>query len=210
MVARFWRGVLAGMLLMPMAGVAGACSLAAVPGAQAPIRAEARIDQGLVDAAIRAEINYYRCRAGLQSVAAAGGLRKVAGQHAKWMARSRSLSHRSKTPGQATPVARLKASGLRFHAGSENIGQIARFQIDGRSFRIADGTSCGFLSGNGRTIPPHSYASLAHTIVSLWMESAAHRRNILDRKVSRLGSGVGFDAKAPYCGNYYVSQSFAG
>ncbi len=205
-----WKGLIVGMLLMPVAGSAAACSRASVAGAQAPIRAEGRIDQGLADAAIRAEINYQRCRAGLPPVAEAGGLRKVAGQHAKWMARSRSLSHRSKTPGQATPVARLRASGLRFHAGSENIGQIARFQIDGRSFRIANAGTCGFLGGNGQPIPPHSYASLARTIVALWMESSAHRRNILDRKVSRLGSGVGFDAKAPYCGNYYVSQSFAG
>ncbi|OYX42810.1 MAG: hypothetical protein B7Z02_10825 [Rhodobacterales bacterium 32-67-9] len=204
------KALLFGMLLVTAAGSAAACSRAAVPGAQAPIRAEGRIDQGLVDAAIRAEVNYHRCRAGLQPLAEAGGLRKVAGQHAKWMARAHRLSHRSKTPGQATPVARLKASGLRFRAGSENIGQIARFQIDGRSFRIADAAGCGFLGGDGRAIPPHSYASLARTIVNLWMESSAHRSNILDRKVSRLGSGVGFDAKAPYCGNYYVSQSFAG
>ncbi|WP_347311182.1 CAP domain-containing protein [Defluviimonas sp. SAOS-178_SWC] len=199
-----------GLLLMPVAGAAEACSRATVPGAQAPIRAEGRIDQGLIDKAIRAEVNYHRCRAGLAPLGEAGGLRKVAGQHAKWMARSRHLTHRSKTPGQATPVARLKASGLRFRAGSENIGQVARFQIDGRSFRIANASACGFLGGNGQSIPPHSYASLARTIVTLWMESSAHRRNILDRKVSRLGSGIGFDAKAPYCGNYYVSQTFAG
>lgn len=206
----FWKGLIVGMLLVPVAGSAAACSRAGVPGAQAAIHAEGRIDQGLVDAAIRAEINYHRCRAGLPALAEAKGLRKVAGQHAKWMARARSLSHHSKTPGQTTATARLKASGLRFRAGSENIGQIARFQIDGRSFRIADSTACGFLGGNGQAIPPHSYASLARTIVSLWMESSAHRRNILDRKVSRLGSGLGFDARAPYCGNYYVSQSFSG
>lgn len=206
----FWKGLIVGMLLVPVAGSAAACTRASVAGAQASIHAEGRIDQGLVDAAIRAEINYQRCRAGLPPVAEAGGLRKVAGQHAKWMARARSLSHNSKTPGQTTATARLKASGLRFRAGSENIGQIARFQIDGRSFRIADAGTCGFLGSNGQAIPPHSYASLARTIVGLWMESSAHRRNILDRKVSRVGSGVGFDGKAPYCGNYYVSQSFAG
>ncbi len=205
------KHVVVGILLLPLAGSAAlGCSRAAVPGADAPIRAESKIDQALVDKAIRSEVNYYRCRAGLTPLGEAGGLRKVAGQHAKWMARARNLTHRSQTPGQATPVARLKASGLRFHAGSENIGQIARFQIDGRSFRIANKSSCGFLAGNGQAIPPHSYASLARTIVRLWMESSDHRRNILDRKVSRVGSGVGFDAKAPYCGNYYVSQTFAG
>jgi uncharacterized protein YkwD len=210
MIAR-WPGLLAAAVALPLlAASADACSRAAVPGADAAIRPEARIDQTLVDAAIRVELNYQRCKAGLPALAEAGGLRKVAGKHATWMAKSRALSHRSGTPGQATVLARIKASGVKFRAGSENIGQIARFQIDGRSFRIADAGTCGFRTGDGQAIPPHSYASLAHTVVGLWMASADHRRNILDRKVSRVGSGAGFDAKAPYCGNYYVSQNFAG
>ncbi len=211
MIARFARLVMSGIIAVPLlAGTADACSRAGVPGADAAIRPEARIDQRLVDAAIRAELNYRRCEAGLPPLTEAGGLRKVAGQHAKWMAGARKLSHRSGTPGQATTLARIKASGVNFRAGSENIGQIARFQIDGRRFRIAGTGACGFFGGNGQVIPPHSYASLARTVVAYWMASSAHRRNILDRKVSRVGSGVGFDARGPYCGNYYVSQNFAG
>lgn len=201
-------GVAGALGLALTAGAAAACPRAAVAGADAAIRPESRIDQALVDAAIRAEVNYQRCRAGLAPLAEAGGLRKVAGQHAKWMARASTLSHKSGTPGQGTTLARIKASGVKFRAGSENIGQIARFQIDGRSFAIAG--ACGFTAGNGQVIPPHSYSSLARTIVAYWMASSAHRHNILDRKVTRVGSGVGFDASAPYCGNYYVSQNFAG
>lgn len=200
-------GILAGLTLV---GAADACSRPTVRGADAAIRPEERIDQALVDAAILAELNYHRCKAGVPALADAQGLRKVAGQHAKWMAKARALSHKSQTPGQANTLARIKASGVRFRAGSENIGQIARFQIDGKSFRIADGASCGFRGSDGRVIPPHTYATLARTIVTYWMASADHRRNILDRKVTRVGSGVGFDGKAPYCGNYYVSQNFAG
>jgi uncharacterized protein YkwD len=201
----------AGAFALPLlVGSADACSRATVRGADTAIRPEAHIDQALVDATIRVELNYQRCKAGLPALAEAGGLRKVAGKHATWMARSHTLSHRSGTPGQATTLARIKASGVKFRAGSENIGQIARFQIDGKHFRIADAGSCGFMGGNGQAIPPHSYASLARTIVAYWMASSGHRRNILDRKVSRVGSGVGFDGRAPYCGNYYVSQNFAG
>lgn len=211
MASRFARQIMIGVVSLPLlAGAAEACSRAGVRGADAVIRPEARIDQGLVDEAIRAELNYRRCKAGLPPLAEASGLRKVAGQHAKWMAGARKLSHRSGTPGQGTALARIKAAGVKFRAGSENIGQVARFQIDGKHFRIASASSCGFVGGNGRTIPPHSYTSLAQTIVAYWMASADHRRNILDRKVSRVGSGVGFDARAPYCGNYYVSQNFAG
>lgn len=211
MIGRLMKLVAAGAVAVPLlSGAAPACSRASVGGADAPIRPESRIDQALADAAIRAELNYQRCRAGLPALTEAGGLRKVAGQHAKWMAQARTLSHRSGTPGQATTLARIKASGVKFRAGSENIGQIARFQIDGRSFRIAASSSCQFLGGSGGTIPPHSYSSLARTIVAYWMASSAHRRNILDRRVTRVGSGVGFDPSGPYCGSYYVSQNFAG
>ncbi|MCB2124597.1 MAG: CAP domain-containing protein [Rhodobacteraceae bacterium] len=211
MIARTIKLVAAGFLAgVTLVGAADACSRATVAGAEAPIRPEARIDQAVVDAAILAELNYHRCKAGLPALSDAQGLRKVAGRHAKWMASARVLSHQSQTPGQATTLARIRASGVRFRAGSENIGQIARFQIDGKSFRIADAASCGFLGGDGQVIPPHSYSTLARTIVAYWMASADHRRNILDRKVTRVGSGIGFDGKAPYCGNYYVSQSFAG
>lgn len=192
------------------AATAQACSPRALSGANAVIPAGAHIDQGLVDAAIRAEINYHRCRANLRPVSESTSLRKVAARHAEWMAKSRTLSHRSTTPGQTTTLARIKASGLRIRAGSENIGYLARYRIDNRSFRISSGVNCGFSGTDGTPIPPHSYASLARSIVQLWMESPVHRRNILDRKVSRAGSGIGFDPKAPHCGNFYVSQDFAG
>ena len=162
------------------------------------------------DAAIRAEVNYHRCRAGLAPLKQADGLRRVASRHALWMAKSRSLSHKSSTPGQSTTLARIKSSGLKIRAGSENIGYLGRFQFGNGAFRITDASGCGFAAANGAAIPPHSYASLARSIVQLWMDSPAHRRNILDRKVTRVGSGVGYDPRAPHCGNFYVAQDFAG
>lgn len=193
-----------------LSGAAEACSRSAPKGAERVVQAGERIDAGLIDAAVRAEVNYHRCKAGLPELVAARGLVKVATRHARWMAEAQSLSHRSTVSGQASAAARLKASGVKFRAGSENIGYIARYQIDGLRFRITDRANCGFATGGGQPIPPHSYASLARMIVELWMNSATHRRNILDRKVSQVGSGVGFDARAEHCGRYYVSQSFAG
>jgi uncharacterized protein YkwD len=190
--------------------VAAACGRALPAGADAVIEAGAKIDQDRIDAAIRAEVNHHRCKAGLSGLAAAKGLRRVAGTHAGWMARTGDLSHRSTVAGQTTTLTRLKASGLRFRAGSENIGYLARYRIDGAPFRIRDAASCGFADPSGRPIPPHSYASLAQQIVGLWMQSPTHRRNILDPRVSKVGSAIGFDAAAPNCGRFYVSQSFAG
>ncbi|MCV2871618.1 CAP domain-containing protein [Defluviimonas sp. WL0050] len=200
----------AAIALTLAAGAAEACSRNMPKGAETMIKANARIDQGLADKAILAELNYHRCKKGLHELKQATGLRKVAGTHAKWMARSQQLSHRSTVAGQATAAARLKSSGIRFRAGSENIGYIARYQLDGRRFLIRDRANCGFATNGGQMIPPHSYASMARTIVDLWMGSPKHRRNILDRKVTQVGSAVGFDPRSEYCGRLYVSQSFAG
>lgn len=192
------------------AGAAEACSRAMPNGADALIRADQRISQALADAAIQAELNYHRCKAGLPPLKRAKALSTVAGTHANWMASARQLSHRSSVSGQSTAAARLKSSGIRFRAGSENIGYIARYQLDGRRFMIRDRANCGFATQGGQPIPPHSYASMARTIVDLWMGSKGHRRNILDRKVTQVGSAVGFDPRSEYCGRLYISQSFAG
>lgn len=198
------------IVLTAAVGAAEACSRAMPKGAETIIRADTRIDQRLVDAAILAEVNYHRCKAGLTQLKRANGLRNVANTHASWMARQQQLSHRSTVAGQSTAAARLKSSGIRFRAGSENIGYIARYQIDGRRFLIRDRANCGFATNSGQPIPPHSYASMARTIVDLWMGSSKHRRNILDRKVTQVGSAVGFDPRSEYCGRLYISQSFAG
>ena len=104
----------------------------------------------------------------------------------------------------------LKSSGVRFRAGSENIGLVHRFQIDGQRFRIRDASTCAFATGSGTPIGTHSYASLARHAVNLWMASSGHRRNILDRKVTMVGSAAAVDTSAPYCGQVYLSQNFAG
>lgn len=206
-IATLLLGVMAGLFAAP---ACAACSRALPSGSDAVVDAGRRIDKGRIDAAIRVEVNYHRCQAGLSALKPSDGLRRVAGTHAVWMAKARELSHRSTVAGQATTLARLKASGLRFHAGSENIGYLARYQIDGARFRIRDAPACAFASQSGQPIAPHSYATLARMIVTLWMQSPAHRRNILDPKVSRVGSAIGFDAAAPNCGRYYVAQGFAG
>ncbi|MDP1670019.1 CAP domain-containing protein [Phaeovulum sp.] len=190
--------------------IAGACSLARVSGADVVVPASGRINEALIDAAIRAEVNYQRCRAGLSELAAAPGLAEAASTHAKWMARAQTMSHESKVPGQSSVLARLQSSGIDFRAGSENIGKIARYGIDGIHFRIRDAGACAFATQDGTAIGAHSYQSLARHIVTLWVNSPKHRTNMLDPKVRMVGSGAGYDPSAPYCGAFYVSQNYAG
>jgi len=196
--------------ILGLATAATACDRPTVAGGHTIIEPSGRFNQRLFDESIRSEVNYYRCKSGLKPLAAAPRLARVAETHAKWMAKSSTVSHNSTVLGQSTVKARIIASGIPIRAGSENIGMVHRFQIDGSSFRIRNGAACDFATHAGQPIPAHSYTSLARQMVGLWMGSSGHRRNILDPKVSMVATGAGFQPNAPYCGQFFVSQDFAG
>ena len=203
------RAAAAALAALCLVSSAQACTRKAVSGTSISVDA-GRLDVALADRAILAELNYHRCKAGLPSLKASANLRSVAKTHADWMARTGTLSHKSRVAGQTNLSSRLKSSCVRFRAGSENIGLVHRFQIDGQRFRIRDASTCAFATGSGTPIGTHSYASLARHAVNLWMASSGHRRNILDRKVTMVGSAAAVDTSAPYCGQVYLSQNFAG
>lgn len=193
-----------------MTGAAEACTHGNVVGGDALIRPESSFDQKVFDRAILAEVNYHRCRAGLSALKTQPALARVAQTHAKWMARTQTVSHHSTIGGQATVKARIVATGIKIRAGSENIGMVHRYQIDNTSFLIKNGQACAFTTHAGQPIPAHTYGSLARTMVTLWMASSGHRRNILDPKVTMVATAAGFSPGTPYCGQFFVSQDFAG
>lgn len=199
------------VLMLGLPGAADACSRSVSQTAAKTVVPANRIDQGLLEAAIRAEVNYHRCRAGLRDVSDAGSaLAKQAEKHSIWMAKTQQLTHRSTVAGAATLQQRVKNAGLKVRTGSENIGMVHRYQIDNHRFKILNSSACQFATYEGQALPAHSYASLARHIVNLWMESPGHRRNILDKKVSRMSAAVAFDPNAQYCGRFWVTQNFVG
>lgn len=187
---------------------AQACSRRTVPGSDKLIMPERRINESLLDAAVRVEVNYYRCRAGLRPVRSDAGLRKLAKGHSKWMARASKMSHTSTVSGRRTLGDRLKRSGIRWKAAAENIGMVHRFRLEDQRF-YGDNSSCLFTNSSGQKIQPHSYKSLARYIVKLWMGSPGHRHNIMDRRMTKVGTAIALDRKAQYCGTYYITQNFA-
>jgi uncharacterized protein YkwD len=200
------------MLALVATATAGeACSRSIPAKAERTLVPSERIDQDLLDAAVRAEVNFHRCRAGLPALSEAGnGLARMAKTHSTWMASTGTLSHRNTIPGKASLSQRVKASGEKFRTGAENIGMVHRYQIDNLRFRIIDSKSCEFATYDGQRLPPHSYASLARHAVNLWMNSPGHRKNILNRQVNRISTAVAFDPKAPYCGQFWLTQNFIG
>lgn len=169
------------------------------------------INQSLLESAIRTEVNFHRCRAGLNPVGGAGnGLSKQAKNHSVWMAKTQQLTHRSTVAGSSTLKQRIKNAGIRIRTGSENIGMVHRYQIDNKRFKIVSSNACQFTTYEGQALPAHSYASLARHVVTLWMNSPGHRKNIMDRRVSKMSTGIAFDPKAQYCGRFWVTQNFVG
>lgn len=187
-----------------------ACTRAALPqSAYAAVPAD-RIDLGRLNAAVLAEVNYERCQQGLRPLASADTrLLSVTMDHSAWMASKGTLSHKSNVRGRRTLGDRLKASRMRVRTASENIAVLSRYQFGQSRFRVLDSRQCQFADRAGRQIAPHSYASLARTVVGLWMQSAGHRRNILDRKVTRVSTSAAF-GNSQHCGQFWVTQNFVG
>ena len=203
-------GAVVGITLAIAATTASACTRSLPAGADRVLVPQERIDQRLLDAAVRAEVNYHRCRNGLAALKPAERtLIQVAASHSQWMARSRTLSHKSSVPGRTNLRQRIRAANIQVRAGSENIGMVHRYQIDGLSFRIIDSSSCSFSTHDGNHLPAHSYATLARHAVSLWMSSHGHRRNILDPKVTRVSTAAAF-GDGQYCGQFWLTQNFVG
>ena len=202
---------LAALVVVATATAGEACSRSIPAKAERMVVPSERIDQDLLDAAVRAEVNFHRCRAGLPALSEAGrGLAQMVKTHSTWMASTQTLSHRNTIPGKSSLSQRVKASGERFRTGAENIGMVHRYQLDNLRFQIIDQRSCEFATLDGRPVPPHSYATLARHAVGLWMNSPGHRKNNLNREVNRISTGVAFDPKAPYCGQFWLTQNFLG
>ncbi|PQO23039.1 hypothetical protein C2I36_10065 [Rhodobacteraceae bacterium WD3A24] len=200
---------IAGSVLMALTTPASACERDMPAGSGAMVRAGADHDARLLDAAVLAEANYHRCRAGLAPLRPAAGLAGVARRHSRWMARVQRMSHRSRLQGLATLRQRLDASGLSIRRGAENIALAYRFRLAGQRLRRSEPARCVFVDTSGQRLSPHSYASLARRIAADWMNSPDHRANMLDPRLTRAGHGAALAADAPYCGQFYATQILA-
>ena len=108
-------------------------------------------------------VNEERTSRGLGRLTPVGSLQSVASAHAARMVRHRFFEHTS--PGGETFVARIKRTGyLRWSMRRWSVGE-------------------NLAWGSGSRATPGS-------IVSAWMDSAGHRRNILDRDFDELGLGI--------------------
>jgi uncharacterized protein YkwD len=198
------------LFLAIAAGDASACSRRVSEAAAGTLVSATYIDYRLLDKAIRAEVNYHRCRAGLGEVSYAGdSLMRVALKHSTWMAKKDKLSHFSTLQGLKSLGERVRAASISYRSASENIVAVHQYQIDNRRFKTLDRKACQFAA-DGKLIPPHSYASLARHSVNLWMKSPGHRKNILSPKSAKMVVAVAHSNTRRYCGKFWLTQNFIG
>ena len=203
------KGLMLAVLCVAMMSPANACSRKAVSGENQVIGSAKSINASLLDASVRLEVNYHRCRAGLPPLRSEARLTKIAKGHSDWMARARNLSHKSTVSGRRTLKDRMKRTGIRYTAAAENIGVLPRFRIGRKRFSVRDAASCQFTDSAGQAVPAHSYQSLSRKIVGMWLASPGHRRNILNPGMRVAGAAIALDTKARFCGQYYITQNFS-
>ncbi|WP_371170850.1 CAP domain-containing protein [Aliiroseovarius sp. 2305UL8-7] len=186
-----------------------ACAVKRVQGVEKSIPNKG-LNQALLEKAVVSRVNAERCKRGLNPLKPISGLRKQAAKHSTWMARSQKLSHKASGSFRRSLSDRLKASGVRFRTGAENIGMVHLYGIDGRRFMIRSSEQCHFTAKNGGRIGRHSYDSLAKLVVRKWMESPGHRKNILGKKLRYSGVGAGVQPRSKHCGSVFLTHIFAG
>ena len=144
-------------------------------------------------AAIFHETNVRRVRHGLRPVAYHGTLEVAAQLHADLMVRDNFFSHyHPKNKRFRTPVDRNRAVGVTNPFPAENIAVAIGFPYRSKQSVYHRGNGRYSLTPRGPIIPPHTYVGLARSVLTQWMNSPGHRRNILNPKAVSLGCGARF------------------
>ncbi|MCP5087040.1 MAG: hypothetical protein GY952_09600 [Rhodobacteraceae bacterium] len=188
-----------------------ACQAARFTTAQKAVIATGSPNQALFTDAVTRALAAHLCKAGRNALATDKHLIKTARLHSKNMARLHKFSHKLPVAGQKTVAQRARKAGVNWHFLAENIARLSRYQFQAnRRFQILNASRCQFANpASGKSIPPHSYASLALAVSAQWMASSGHRKNILNRNSKHMGAAVVFDASGPNCGHFYITQVFS-
>lgn len=194
-----------------------------LPEVQARIDPE-NFNEPLAAAAVFHETNVRRAKKKLSIVKPDEKARVAALEHSQAMAEGGYLSHGEVPAGQdpteanlkkadSTPYKRMVAQGLDPMYASENVART--FALDyksGRKFftREEGGEVIHSYKADGKALEYHNYASFAEALVDDWMDSPAHRVNILAKQAKFLGVGLAYKKADARTGldEVYSTQNF--
>ncbi len=167
------------------------------------------IDQATFNAAVLHYTNNIRCQRGLRPFTTQQDVLGAATTHARNMASTQTYAHNLNIRRARNLRERLQAQNSRFRAAAENISKTFVYYLNGRGF-IQSGP-CNFrYTATNQPIPVHTYRTLAEELVTSWYNSPAHRQNIVNRRLDRMGAGLGIVKDTPLCGELYAAQVFTG
>ncbi len=169
------------------------------------------IDYALMSAAVFHETNRRRVEHGLQPLEFREKLREAAKIQALSMAKREVVTHGHPGAGKRAPADRLDHVGLRGAFSAENVALTFGIRYESEKpfmTREEDGTTVFSYEPGGEAIAPHSYISMAESLMDGWMASPGHRRNILDKSPEELGTGHAHGKNAVAMDVFYSVQVF--
>lgn len=187
-----------------------ACSPGSLPANANRAINTSRPDVALFDAAVRYYANVQRCRSGRAPFTPDSNLLNAAAAHSQFMARSNNMTHESNVRGMRTLSDRMHTSQVTMRTAGENIAQNFVFALAGRSISAKTRGRCKFTYANGQPVPAHSYSSLAQEQVANWMASPKHKKNLMNRRFTRIATALAYTPDGQTCGRIYMTQDFAG
>jgi uncharacterized protein YkwD len=128
------------------------------------------------------------------------------------MAQLQKLSHTLPVRGEKSMSNRFRKYNVKIRGvGAENIATLFKIDVDSGPFGIKNAAACQFTDSVTREpLPEYTYARLAKRVVSNWASSRTHDKNMLMKKVGRMGSAAFFTNGKTLCGTYYITQTLAG
>lgn len=150
------------------------------------------VDRGLLAAVIFAETNRVRREAGVEVLRAWGRLDGAAETQAMVGAVFRPPGHTNPFPLMATPLDRVKLTGITPELVAENVALLPIADApDGVAVRPDPEGNARLVNAlTGEAAPSHTYASFARAVVGAWMNSPGHRAQMLDARMRFLSCAV--------------------
>lgn len=117
-------------------------------------------------------------------------LEAAAAKYARTMSRENFIAHvYPADPARREPSDRVRDEGVSNPYIAENIALVPGYPVpDGTAVYVRPG---GFsIEPNGQMIGPHTYQGIVDAVMTGWMNSPGHRKNLLSKDALQLGCGA--------------------
>ncbi len=151
------------------------------------------LDYQRLHAAVFFVTNEERSKRKLSFLAFSPELEKSAAMHSKDMYERKFFNHINPfIREKRTPNDRAGMVGISNPYLAENIAESFGLQYEPGENVYKRGNGRFSYEPDGELIQPHTYLTIAETLVDSWMKSKGHRKNILSGKALQLGCGLYF------------------